>query len=132
MLNKLESRSFGGSFLSFLSNLKGSGLKRILLLALVGVLIITLGFVSTSSDKSCSMTDEERLCALCADIEGVGRCRVFVSYAPSGYSSAQGRVEGVAIVCDGGDRASVRSEIIELISSLYGIGSNRISVSKMK
>lgn len=131
-MSKLESGSFGSSFLSFLSSLKGSGIRRILFLALVGVLIIAMGFVGGSGDKSEDMTDEERLCALCADIEGVGRCRVYISYAPSGYSSAQGRVEGVAVVCDGGDRAAVRSEIIELISSLYGIGSNRISVSKMK
>jgi hypothetical protein len=130
-LNKSEEVSFGGSFLSFLSSVKRSGGSRIIILALVGVFIISLGFITGSGEQD-SESDEGRLSALCEAIDGVGRCRVYVSYSPSGYSSGQGRVEGVAIVCDGADRAAVRSEIIELVSALYGIGSNRISVSKMK
>lgn len=35
---------------------------------------------------------------------------------------------GVAVVCEGGDNAVVKSEITQLITSLFGIGSNRVYV----
>ncbi len=39
------------------------------------------------------------------------------------------RVRGVAVVCSGGDDPIVRSEIKELLSALFDIGSNRISIA---
>lgn len=37
-------------------------------------------------------------------------------------------VLGVAIVCEGGDSSVVRSEITDLVTSLFGIGSDRVYV----
>ena len=37
----------------------------------------------------------------------------------------------VAVACEGGDIVEVRSRVCELISSLYGIGYNRITVLKL-
>lgn len=41
-------------------------------------------------------------------------------------------VQGVAVVCSGGGNNAVREKIIETVSSLFGIPTNRISVSKIK
>jgi len=41
-------------------------------------------------------------------------------------------VLGVAVVCSGGDDPKVVSQITYCVSALLGIGSNKISVSKMK
>ena len=39
---------------------------------------------------------------------------------------------GALVVCDGADKASVRLAIVEAVSSLTGLGSDHISVIKMK
>ena len=39
---------------------------------------------------------------------------------------------GALVVCDGADSASVRLAIIQAVSSLTGLGSNKIAVVKMK
>ena len=39
------------------------------------------------------------------------------------------RVRGIAVVCSGGDDPTVRSEIKALLSALFDIGSNRISIA---
>lgn len=41
-------------------------------------------------------------------------------------------IQGVAVVCSGGDNTFVREKVTEMVSSLFNISSNRISVSKMK
>lgn len=41
-------------------------------------------------------------------------------------------VQGVAVVCTGGDDPSVREKITATVASLFGIPTNRISVSKLK
>ena len=40
-------------------------------------------------------------------------------------------IEGVAIVCSGGDNVAVKEQIIKCVSALFNISSNRISVSKI-
>ena len=40
--------------------------------------------------------------------------------------------QGALVVCDGADSASVRLAIIQAVSSLTGLGSNKIAVVKMK
>lgn len=40
-------------------------------------------------------------------------------------------IEGVAIVCSGGDNIAVREKVIQCVSALFNISSNRISVSKL-
>lgn len=37
-------------------------------------------------------------------------------------------VLGVAVVCEGGEKAVIKSEIIQLVTSLFGIGSDRVYV----
>lgn len=40
-------------------------------------------------------------------------------------------IEGIAIVCSGGDSIAVRERVIQCVSSLFNISTNRISVSKL-
>lgn len=42
------------------------------------------------------------------------------------------RVQGVTVVCTGGDNTAVREKIIEAVTSLFNIPTNRVSVSKIK
>ena len=41
-------------------------------------------------------------------------------------------IKGVAVVCSGADNTVVRENVINCISSLYGISTAKISVSKLK
>lgn len=41
------------------------------------------------------------------------------------------QIEGVAVACEGGDRASVRSEISAVIQALFGLEPHKIKVCKM-
>lgn len=41
-------------------------------------------------------------------------------------------IQGVFVVCDGGESSSVKNEVTNAVSALLGIGKNSISVSKMK
>ena len=114
---------------SFLSFLRGSRTAIVLavLLALGAFLILPLG---GGSEGETVASDEERLAALCSSIEGVGECRVYITYTTETRGST--RVESVAVVCRGASSPSVQAELTSLISSLFGIGTNRISISKMK
>lgn len=42
------------------------------------------------------------------------------------------RVTGIAVVCEGGGRASVKNEITLMLKALYNLPSNNISISEMK
>ena len=42
-----------------------------------------------------------------------------------------GEVYAVAVICRGADNPKVRERLTELITSMYGIGANRISIQKM-
>lgn len=66
------------------------------------------------------------LSALCSSVLGVGECEAMISYSPSG------EVAAVAVICEGADTPAVRAALTDMISSLYGIGSNRISILKAK
>jgi stage III sporulation protein AG len=42
------------------------------------------------------------------------------------------QVQGVTVVCSGGDDVIIKEKIIESVTSLFNIPSNRVSVSKIK
>ena len=41
-------------------------------------------------------------------------------------------VYAVAVVCEGADSTAVRSDITELLTSIYGIGANRVEILPLK
>ena len=111
-------------FSGFLSGLRGGGRLAILLaLLLVGVGMILLGRGGEAEKNSATLSEE--LAELCSMVEGVGECRVMLT------ESEGGEVVSVAILCDGGDRVEVRAALTDVISELFGIGTNRISIHKL-
>ena len=112
-----------GKNTGFLAWLRRDGRGWVLpLLALVGILFLILPGRVGSEGTSDGTSEVE---SLCASIEGVGECRIMLSYADDGRS-----VQAVAVICDGADRLEVRHRLTELLSSFYGIGYNRISIEK--
>lgn len=134
--------------------IKGAILKNkriILLVALVTVGILILALSSGGDDVSSSVGEttlgeykaslEAELCELCSKIEGVGRCYVSVSFSRGAQNSYKGsslietkppEVLGITVICKGADSDLVRSRVIDMLSALFGIGSNRIAILKLK
>lgn len=99
-----------------------------------------------------SLTDE--VAALCGHVAGAGEVRLVIHFkgteeyvyatdnSHSGkeyvYTSGNGlllrvdypAVDGVSVLCEGGDDPAVRREMTDLLSSLLGIGTNRIHIGK--
>jgi hypothetical protein len=118
---------------------KKENLKYIIL-ALVALFFILLGAglgneQKATADMSREGQIEARLGELCSSVKGVGKCKVMVYLEADvqkySYAKENTRVSAVSIVCDGGDKESVRAALTDLISSLYGIGTNRISINKL-
>lgn len=110
-------------------------LLPIIILVLIGVGLIVLSGASASATDDETDALEARLEEMCSSLAGVGSCRVMVTYKVSEGrygSSAVKTVESVAIVCKGADKAGVRKELTDMMSSLFGIGTNRIHIAKMK
>lgn len=51
---------------------------------------------------------------------------------PAVQSTVYPTYQGALVVCDGAERASVRLAVTQAVSSLTGLGSNKIAVVKMK
>ena len=65
-------------------------------------------------------TESERLAAFLQEIRGVGEVRCMLS------------AEGAVIVCSGGDDATARYLVTNAVSAYTGLGSDKITVMKMK
>lgn len=108
------------------------GRRLVLVFTAVGLLLLVLGGVisrgTTDTDGAATAeTDPAReIEEICKSVEGVGECRVILSYSADGRT-----VTSVAVVCEGGDSITVRHRLTEMLSSFYGIGYHRISVEKM-
>lgn len=109
--------------------------KAVLAVLLIACAVLLL--VSGGKEESASEVDEveARLEEMCSSLSGVGSCRVMVTYEITAgrYGSSDIKtVQSVAVVCKGADKAGVRRELTDMLSSLFGIGANRIHISKMK
>ena len=124
----MRSRSdFEGGFLSYLAR---DGRSRWLVaLLLLGVVLLAVGFLldGCESGGDPSPTQEEELAALLSSVDGVGECVVTVVYSPVN----EGEVIGVAVVCEGAESAETKERVISMLSTLFRIGTHRISVEKL-
>ncbi len=110
-------------FLAFLGERKNAGWLVLTVLALLTVVVITvLGAEGGDATDSLSLEVE----GLCSSVEGVGECRVMLSFGDGG------EVLAVAVICEGGDSVGVRYRLTELLSSLYGISTHRICIEKLE
>jgi hypothetical protein len=83
---------------------------------------------------------EEELEETCSAIKGVGKCRVTVTFVRGEENTYKGstlveskppRVLGVSVVCRGADSSETKHALVEMLTALFDIGSNRISVLKL-
>ncbi|MGN1002105.1 MAG: hypothetical protein ACI4PC_04985 [Oscillospiraceae bacterium] len=65
-------------------------------------------------------TESRRIAALLSQIEGVGESQVLLS------------AEGAVVVCQGCDSAKVRLDVTNAVMAYTGLGSDKISILKMK
>ena len=117
-------------FLSFLKSKRT--LAKVVFVALLGiVLLVIAGGASDNTENASGDELAESVRRFCESVDGVGECRVIITYTTAGdsyYSSASKKVYAVAISCEGAKRDSVKANLTELISSMFGIGANRVSV----
>lgn len=129
-------KSKEGTLASLISFFKENRRATIIVIVIAALLVLLLLLSGTDSQPTVEGDDlEARLEELCSSINGVGRCRVMVSYTKteSRYgATASPTVESVAIVCQGADKPQVRQELTLLFTSLFGIGANRVHISRLK
>lgn len=97
--------------------------RYLLLLLLFGLALILLpaGSGSKSAKNPASATaTEARLEAVLSEVSGAGRVSVLCSE------------EGVAVVCEGANSASVRLDIVRAVCVYTGLGSDRVTVLRME
>lgn len=94
----------------------------ILLAVTVSVLLIVFG--GGEKEKETVKGAEDELREVCSMVEGVGECRVMITYKDN-------EVYAVAVICEGAGDPKTEMRIVDLITSLYGIGSNRVSVKPL-
>lgn len=112
----------GKSFIEFLKNDKRATL--IIAIIICGVLLLFIsGDNNTANAQKTESADE--ITGLCSSVAGVGRCKVTLSYTPDGEVCA------AAVLCEGAESLGVREKLYDLFTSLYGIGTNRISILKI-
>lgn len=83
---------------------------------------------------------EEEIRELCSSVDGVGKCRVTVTFERGVQNVYKGssvietkppRVQGISVVCRGADSDRVRIQLTELLTALFDIGSNRVAILKL-
>lgn len=107
------------ALLDFLSSFGKQG--RLALFLLLGLALILIGSLSLGGEEK-TAGEEERVAEMCSLIEGVGECRVMMTYG------GEGEVYAVLVLCEGAESARVRGDLTSLICSLYGIGSHRVEI----
>ena len=84
---------------------------------------------------------ETETASLCSSVRGVGKCRVMITLSSGEETVYRGgskigttppRVQSVTLVCEGGDSDRVRREMSGMLSALFDIGENRVTVLKLK
>ena len=90
---------------------------RIPLLILILGLILLL--MPGGKSQNAAQSADAQLCETLSAAEGVGEARVLISE------------HGVLVVCEGGDSAAVKLDIIRAVGSYTGFGSDRITILKM-
>ena len=113
------------SFLEFLGS--GGVTLKVGAIAILGILLILFGGIFSTEKAVDIQSSEERVAEMCSLIDGVGQCRVMMTY----YPDDQDRVYAVLVLCDGADSVKVREQITSLFTSLYGIGSNRVKIGRL-
>ena len=126
------------------------GKKKIaLLLVLVAVGLMLVAISSAASDTEAETAGlaeykkelERSLEKLCSEVDGVGKCTVMVSFSRGEENTYKGnqlietkppRVQGVTVVCDGGESVAVKARLTQMLCALFDIGANCVAVLPSK
>lgn len=110
-------------------NIKKNG-KDIIKMAVIAAVALALliavyvAFFSSSATSDVEYTDEEeKLCMILSEIEGVGKVSVVIN--------SEGEDVGVVVVCQGADSIAVRSKIISAVKVATGAAGDGILIYKM-
>jgi hypothetical protein len=95
-------------------------------LMLLGLVFIFIGNNPSSDSPVMAQSEEARVSEMCAMMEGVGECRVMMTYQPE-----SDEVYAVLVLCEGAESVAVREKITSLFTSLYGIGAHRVEIEKL-
>lgn len=98
----------------------------------LGLILIFLGSKDDVAVETFAPGLEERIADACSGIEGVGKCDVYVYYSEVDSRSGAEKVESVLVVCEGADSDDVRLRLTRMLSSFFGIGTNRVQIEKMQ
>lgn len=130
---------------------KSKKLLAVLLIAALGILLIILSSSYGGREASNEEVEkigleeykenmENEIAALCSSVSGVGRCRVFITFERGEETVYKGssvveirppKVKGVMIACRGAESDGVRSQLTDMMTALFDIGSNRVAILKL-
>lgn len=126
-----------GDILKFIQKNSVLIISGIILLSVFIFLSKTLGSTGSESSDSDSGYEEQleiELSEFLSQLNGVGECRVMIiadKTQTSSYSSKTTySVDGIAVICEGGGNASVKTRISEVLTRLFGISGSRISINE--
>lgn len=102
------------------------------LILIMAVVFILMGTRSNEEKISTDASLEDRVAELCKSIDGVGKCKVLIYYKEQSSKYDTQKVESIVVVCEGGDSVEIRRCLTEMLSSFFGIGTNRVRIEKMK
>lgn len=135
------------SFFSYLKENKKTA--RLLCFLALGIALLLIAAPFFEGDEPVSTEEsleeykkrlEGEIADLCSSVDGVGRCKVTVTFERGAENSYKGsrlteskppKVMGIAVVCRGADSDAVRADIAGMLSALFEIGSNRVAVLKL-
>lgn len=102
------------------------GKNHLVLFLLVGILLIVIAIPTDKRElQANTRTDlEKRLENVLGEMSGVGKVSVMITY------QEDEKVEGVAIVAEGGDNAVVVRNITDIVQALFSVDSHKIKVIK--
>lgn len=99
------------------------------------VIVVSTSFAGDKEIEKSAVTAEEQLKEVCVAVSGGENATVMITYESANeetywYSERNDnkKISGVAVVCDGGDDPDICLKLHEIISSLFGLPSTRITV----
>ena len=112
-------------FLEYLKENKK--LYSVIIIALISLMLIFLGGGSDVKEERAA-TEEERAAEMCSMIDGVGECRVMMTFREEREDAPY----AVLVLCKNASLPSVREKITSLFTSLYGIGAHRVEIQELR
>ena len=118
----------------------------LLLLLGIGIILMSVSSGNTENTEEQMSLDEYRamlegeVAELCSAVDGVGKCKVFITFERGAQSTYKGsalieckppRVLGVCVACKGAESDKVERELSDMLTALFDIGYNRVAIMKL-